>query len=90
MEKGKVKDNKHLQKDIDTIMKEVLEGVLDFSEVAVGDSGRYAALRSKILKLVNNGIRQLQKNVNNNYEVIFTGVDTTINYDVVKVSPGKE
>jgi hypothetical protein len=57
---------KNLVKDQITKM---FEGILDFSEVAVQDKEQYKVLRSKILKLGNDAIRNISAEIERSYEV---------------------
>jgi len=70
-----------LQKEVEVRITKLLEGTLDFSEVAVGDDRRYKALRSKILRLANDTIRALNAEIGSNYEVTFSG----ISQDIVRI-----
>lgn len=80
----KVKDwsNKRLQAYVKDTVTKMFEGMLDFSEVAVGDENRYKSLRSKILRLANDAIRSISSEIETNYDVVFNGISE----DVVKVS----
>jgi len=60
----------------------MFEGVLDFSEVAVGEDKRYKALRSKVLRLANDAIRNINDEIESNYDLEFTG----IGQEVVRVN----
>lgn len=46
--------------------------ILDFSTVAVGDKERMKALRSKVLKLGNDTIRKVGKEVDERYSVVYS------------------
>jgi len=46
---------------------EMFTGILDFTEVAVGDKDRHRALRGKILRLANDTIRDIQKELDDRY-----------------------
>ena len=43
--------------------------ILDFTELAVGDSTRYRILRSKVLKISNDTIRNITKEIEDRYSV---------------------
>ena len=49
----------------------MFSGILDFTEVAVGDAGRYGALRAKVLRLANDTIREIEKDLDTDYTVEF-------------------
>ncbi len=76
---------KRLQAYVKNSVTKMIEGMLDFSEVAVGDDSRYQALRKKILRLANDVHRNINTEIEGNYEVIYTG----IREDVVKVIPNE-
>lgn len=46
-------------------------GILDFTEVAVGEKERYKALRSKVLKLSNDTIRLIGGELDKSYSVTY-------------------
>jgi len=87
MDNRKVKDwsQAKLQDFIKGSITKMFEGMLDFSEVAVGEEKRYKALRSKILRLANDAIRNINSEIDNNYNVSYTN----INEDIVKVGQGQ-
>ncbi len=68
-----------------TIINNILEGTLDFAEVAVGDKDRYKALRSRVLKLFNDGIRHIHKEIDENYEVVYT----ELGEDVINITDSR-
>ena len=70
--------NTRLQKEVETRITKMFDGMLDFSEVAVGDPTRYKVLRSKILRLANDTIRALNTEISENYEVQFQGIGQDI------------
>ena len=60
------------EKLISFVSKEITNlfgGMLNFTEVAVGDKGRYSALRSKILKISNDTIRNISREVVDRYDI---------------------
>lgn len=78
----KVKEwsSKRLQAHINNELLKTLENILNFSEVAVGDEGRYKVLRSKILRLMNDSIRNICSEIESKYEVTFS-----VREDIIKV-----
>lgn len=72
-----------LQEYVKKSITKMFEGMLDFSEVAVGDEKRYKSLRSKVLRLANDAIRNINAEIEDKYEVSFTGINEDV---VVKVS----
>ena len=57
---------------------DMFEKILDYTEVAVPDFNQYKKLRSKILRIGNNCIRDLHKEINNRYEVKYQPQSETI------------
>ena len=79
MDVGKV--DKHKEKLIKTVSEEVttlFEKVLDYAEVAVPNSDQYKKLRSKILRVGNNCIRNISKEINLHYEVKYIAPTETV------------
>ena len=87
-DRSKVKDwsIKRLQSYVKTSVTKMFEGMLDFSEVAVGEENRYKALRSKILRLANDAIRNINNEIEANYDVFYNGIGE----EVIKVRSGRE
>lgn len=52
-------------------VEELMEKTLDYAEVAVPNNDQYKKLRSKILRIGNNAIRNLTKEITTRYEVMF-------------------
>jgi len=75
------KVDKHQEKLIKSISEEVtslFEKVLDYAEVAVPNSDQYRKLRSKILRIGNNSIRNISKEIVNHYNVTYNPPGETI------------
>jgi hypothetical protein len=75
------KADKHKDKLIKDISEEVtslFEKVLDYAEVAVPNSDQYRKLRSKILRVGNNCIRRIDKEIRARYEVQYVPPAETI------------
>ena len=73
--------DKHKEKLIKTVSEEVttlFEKVLDYAEVAVPNAEQYKKLRSKILRVGNNCIRNVSKEINLHYEVKYIPSAETI------------
>ena len=81
--------NARLQKEVETRITKMLEGTLDFSEVAVGGSERWKVLRSKILRLANDTIRGLNAEISENYDISFNGIAQDI-VRIKKLRKGEE
>jgi len=56
----------------------MFEKVLDYAEVAVPNGDQYKKLRSKILRVGNNCIRNIQKDIEKNYDVKYKAQSETI------------
>ncbi len=73
-----------LKKYIDEEIKKLFSGILDYTEVAVDSPERWKALRSRILKLSNDTIRGILKEVDTKYTV-----NCTIAEDIIMVNNRK-
>lgn len=56
----------------------MFEKVLDYAEVAVPNGDQFKKLRSKILRVGNNCIRNIQKDIEKNYDVKYRTQAETI------------
>ena len=76
-----IKIDKHREK-MDRMVKDevtkMFEKVLDYAEVAVPNNDQYRKLRSKILRVGNNCIRNIQKDVEKHYDVKYKALAETI------------
>lgn len=75
------KVDKHKEKLIRAVSEEItvlFEKVLDYMEVAVPNNDRYKKLRSKILRVGNNCIRQIGKEINAHYIIQYDPPGETI------------
>lgn len=75
------KADKHKEKLMRTVSSEItalFEKVLDYAEVAVPNSDQYKKLRSKILRIGNNCIRNLGKEINVRYDIKYIPPAETI------------
>lgn len=75
------KIDKHKEKLMRTVSGEVtalFEKVLDYAEVAVPNGDQYKKLRSKILRIGNNCIRNLGKEINVRYDIKYIPPAETI------------
>jgi len=78
---GTTKVDKHREKMDRMVQEEItkmFEKVLDYAEVAVPNNDQYRKLRSKILRVGNNCIRNIQKNVEKYYDVKYRAPAETI------------
>ena len=76
-----IKIDKHREK-MDRMVKDevtkMFEKVLDYAEVAVPNNDQYRKLRSKILRVGNNCIRNIQKDVEKHYDVKYKALAETV------------
>ena len=78
---GTEKVNKHMEKINNMVKDEItkmFEKVLDYAEVAVPNGEQYRKLRSKILRVGNNCIRNIQKDIEKYYDVKYKAQAETI------------
>lgn len=81
MDLEKERSKEKLKKLLDVEVNSALRSVLDFIEVAVGNEERFKALRSKVLKVGNDALRNLKKEIDTRYDVEFI----PLGEDVIKV-----
>jgi len=74
VDKHKEKLNRAISDEITVLF----EKVLDYAEVAVPNSDQYKKLRSKILRVGNNCIRNVKKEVDTRYDVKYNPPAETI------------
>jgi len=75
------KVDRHKEKLIGAISNEItllFEKALDYAEVAVPNSDQYKKLRSKILRVGNNCIRNVSREINTRYDVKYVAPAETI------------
>lgn len=75
------KVNKHKEKLNKAVSEEItvlFEKVLDYAEVAVPNNDQYKKLRSKILRVGNNCIRNIRKEIDTRYDVKYNPPAETI------------
>lgn len=85
------KVDKHKEKLHRAISDEItvlFEKVLDYAEVAVPNNDQYKKLRSKILRVGNNCIRNVKKEIDTRYDVKYNPPAETI--IETKISKAKE
>lgn len=71
-----------LKRDIEKRFMRAVDEVLDIAEVAIADPPRYKPFRSKVLRSANNAIRDLKRDLDRNYKILF--VPTT--EDVIEIN----
>jgi hypothetical protein len=72
------KHQEKLARYITEEITELFEKILDYSEVAVTNLDQYKRLRSKILRIGNNCIRNITKEMANNYKIKYEASGETI------------
>ena len=75
------KADKHQEKLIKTVGEEItdlFEKILDYAEVAVPNNDQYRKLRSKILRIGNNCIRNISKDIVSHYKITYNAPGETI------------
>ncbi len=80
------KNKEKLMKFVSNEVTELFEKVLDYAEVAVPNSEQYRKLRSKILRVGNNCIRNIGKEITVRYTVEYNAPAETI----IEVKKAKE
>lgn len=70
-----------LKKEVETNVLRSADAILNIVEVAIGDPERYKIVRSKILRSANDAVRDIKKNLDIYYQVLFV----PINEDIIKV-----
>lgn len=73
-----------LKKEITKEITLLFEKCLDYVEVTLPDKEIYKVMRSKILRSGNNAIRNVNKNIDENYTINFSP-EEGLNEDVVEV-----
>jgi len=66
---GSVRSKDRLKKYVQNEVTKLFTSVLDYAEVAVDGKERYSNLRSKILKVSNDAIREIKKEIDTRYTV---------------------
>lgn len=72
------KHQEKMIKDISSEITDLFEKILDYAEVAVPNSDQYRKLRSKILRIGNNCIRNISKEIVSRYSVTYNAPGETI------------
>jgi len=78
----RVRSKHRLKQEVKQRVTQMFSSILDYSEVAIGDAGRYKALRAKILTVSNDAIREIERVIDTDYTVEFIPTN-----DVVVVKP---
>lgn len=78
MEEQRDRNKEKLMRTVSEHITNLFEKILDFAEVAVPNNEQYKKLRSKILRIGNNCIRDIGKEINNSYDVVYKAPAETI------------
>ena len=82
---GQKEDTYALKLFIQKEVTKLFSSILDFAEVAVDGKERYINYRSKVLKLSNDAIREIKKELDDKYEVKYLAPLE----DIIVVKPRK-
>lgn len=82
---GQQEDTDELKLFIQKEVTKLFSSILDFAEVAVDGKERYTNYRSKVLKLSNDAIREIKKELDDKYEVKYLAPTE----DIIVVNPRK-
>ncbi len=69
-DRSKEKFKRYLEAEV----TKLFTGVLDYAEVAVDNKERWKVLRARILKLSNDTIREMKKELDTKYTITYTPV----------------
>jgi len=75
-----------LKNYVDSEVKKLFKGVLDYAEVAIDSKDRWKALRSRVLKLSNDAIREITKELDTHYDVSYVNPPGE---DIIVINKGK-
>jgi hypothetical protein len=78
-----IKSREKFQKTVKEIHDKVAGQVLDLVDVSLGDEGKFKAIRSKILRLINDAGRLFQKELERHYVMEYVSTSE----DVIVVGP---
>ena len=82
---GQSEDTDALKLFIQKEVTRLFSSILDFAEVAVDGKERYINYRSKVLKLSNDTIREIKRELDDKYEVKYLAPTE----DIIVVKPRK-
>jgi len=71
---GNIKSKERLQKLVHSEVTTMFESVLDYVQVACPTQDTYKVLRSKILRVGNNCIRNINRKMDTSYDVEFKAI----------------
>jgi len=68
---GELRSREKLKKYVQCEITRLFSSVLDYAEVAIDSKARYTTLRSKVLKVSNDAIREINRELDNRYDVTY-------------------
>jgi len=68
-DREEVRSKEKIKRYIDAEITKLFTGILDYAEVAIDSEERWKVLRSRILKLSNDSIREIRKEIDDRYVV---------------------
>ena len=71
MVNGELRSREKLKKYVQGEITRLFSAVLDYAEVAVDGKERYTTLRSKVLKVSNDAIREINRELDNRYTITY-------------------
>lgn len=70
-----------LKRDVEKSVLKSADEILNIAEVAIADNQRYKAFRAKVLRSANDAIRDVKKNLDLHYRVMYVPT----NEDIIEV-----
>ena len=67
-----------LKRDLEERIMKGVDEILDIAEVAIADPQRYKPFRSKVLRSGNNAIRDIKRQMDLNYKILFVATHEDI------------
>ena len=80
------KNKEKLKREVKDEVTQLFEKVLDYAQVACPTPDTFKVLRSKVLRVGNDCIRNIHKNLDSRYDVEFTAVAE----EIIEFSRGKK
>jgi len=77
-----IRSRDKLKRDIEQNVLRSADDILNLAEVAIGDPQRYKAFRSKLLRYSNDAVREIKKDIDINYQVLFVPT----NEDIIQIN----
>ena len=81
-----LRSKEKIKRYLDAEITKLFTGILDYAEVAIDSEERWKVLRSRILKLSNDSIREIRKEIDERYTVSYRAPGEDIIIVKTKVS----